>query len=31
MRTYVLRDSSVDSVFPYGAGGWGSIPNKVIF
>jgi hypothetical protein len=31
MCTYVVSDSSVCSVFAYGAGGWGSIPNSVIF
>jgi hypothetical protein len=29
--TYVVSDSSAGSVFVYGAGGWGSIPNELIF
>jgi hypothetical protein len=28
---YVLRDSSVSSVFAYGMGSWGSVLSEVIF
>jgi hypothetical protein len=31
MCTYFVNSSSVGSVFAYGVGGWGSIPNAVIF
>jgi hypothetical protein len=31
MCTYALSNSSLGSVFAYGAGGWGSIPNAASF
>jgi hypothetical protein len=30
-RTYIVRDSSVGSLFAYSVGSWGLIPSEVIF